>query len=356
MSPLKSRIVFIGSIIVTTCIATSCANQQMSRTFHDEGRMAYQNTSGGDGPDLFGVIAWRLKRLFEKSHATVNFPVVQPDVDLLNSNNTLPVITWLGHSTLLLQINNTNILTDPNLSDTASPVSWAGPERIVPSALTLEQLPPIDYVFISHNHYDHLDETSIKYIAQHLAPEGKKTHFFVPAGLKDWFTEQGVENVTEMDWWQAASHGEWTIHATPVHHHSGRGLFDKNKSLWAGWSIQYRYFKFFFAGDTAYSHDFKDIGKKLGPFDLAAIPIGGYSPRGLMKSAHVSPEEALQIHLDIRARRSIAIHWGTFLELTDEPLDEPPTRLKQALIDKAVPLESFEILKHGETRMLSHLF
>jgi len=339
-------------IVISVLFIASCASNQPPNSDHYQNRITYENTSGDNGPDFLKVVAWRLKRMWNKSESTIDYPVVQPDVDFLYDNNTLSTITWLGHSTLLLQLGKMNVLTDPNLSDTASPVSWAGPERVVPSALLLEQLPPIDYVFISHNHYDHLDKTSIKYISEHLGRKNKKPHFFVPLGLKYWFTEQGVENVTEMDWWETVHHSDWIIHATPVHHYSGRGLFDKNKTLWVGWSIQYKNFKFFFVGDTAYSRDFKDIGKKLGPFDLAAIPIGGYSPRELMKSSHASPEEALQIHLDIGAKRSIGIHWGTFLGLTDEPLDEPPKRLKQALIDKVIPLIAFEILKHGETRIL----
>ena len=339
-------------IVINVLFIASCASNQSFNSSHYQNRITYENTYGDNGPDFLKVVAWRLKRMWNKSESTIDYPVAQADVDFLYNNNTLSTITWLGHSTLLLQLGKLNILTDPHLSDTASPISWAGPVRIVPSAVSLEQLPPIDYVFISHNHYDHLDKTSIKYISEHLGRNSKKTHFFVPLGLKAWFTDQGVKNVTEMNWWESAHHKDWIIHATPVHHHSGRELFDKNESLWVGWSIQYKNFKFFFAGDTAYSRDFKDIGKKLGPFDLAAIPIGGYSPRELMKSAHVSPEEALQIHIDIGAKRSIGIHWGTFSGLTDEPLDEPPKRLKRALLDKAIPLSTFGILKHGETRIL----
>jgi L-ascorbate metabolism protein UlaG (beta-lactamase superfamily) len=348
MMSLLLRLLVVNTIL----FSSSCVSYQPQNYDHYQNIKTYKNTSGDNGPDLLQVILWRLKRIWYENDYTINYSVIQPDVDFLHNNDTEPTVTWLGHSTLLLQLGKMNILTDPNLSDTASPVSWAGPERVVPPALSLEQLPSIDYIFISHNHYDHLDKTSIKYISEHLGRKSKKPHFFVPLGLKDWFTEQGVENVTEMDWWETVNHGDWIINATPVHHHSGRGLFDKNKTLWTGWSIQYKKFKFFFAGDTAYSRDFKDIGEKLGPFDLAAIPIGGYSPRELMKSAHASPEEALQIHLDIGAKRSIGIHWGTFSGLTDEPLDEPPKRLKQALINKAMPLEVFEILKHGETRSL----
>jgi L-ascorbate metabolism protein UlaG (beta-lactamase superfamily) len=332
---------------------TSCVNNKLPNSYFYQNRITYQNTSGDNGPDFLKVIVWRLKRMWHQNDSIISFPVVQPDVIFLKNNDTASTVTWLGHSTLLLQFGKMNILTDPNLSNTASPVSWGGPERVVPSALSLEQLPFIDYVFISHNHYDHLDKDSIKYISENLGLNGKQTHFFVPMGLKDWFTDQSVVNVTEMNWWQSVNHGDLVIHATPVHHHSGRGLFDKNKTLWAGWSIQYQNFKFFFAGDTAYSSDFEEIGKKLGPFDLAAIPIGGYSPRELMKSAHVSPEEALQIHLDIGAKQSIGIHWGTFSGLTDEPLDEPPKRLKQILRDRDIPLEAFETMEHGETRSIS---
>jgi N-acyl-phosphatidylethanolamine-hydrolysing phospholipase D len=329
-------------ILVSFILVTSCTSQTQP---------VYQNTSGKTVPSFFKMLAWRFKRMWNSSDTTLNYPILKPDIDYLQKNHTEQTITWLGHSTLLLQVGGKNILTDPILTNQASPVSWAGPKRVVPSALSLHQLPPIDYVFISHNHYDHLDVQSVKFISDNLGRDGQSTQFFVPKGLKTWFLKLKIKNVREFDWWQSLNQGNWTIHATPVQHHSGRGLFDMNKTLWAGWSIQYKNFKFFFAGDTGYSSDFKTIGNRLGPFNLAAIPIGAYSPRKLMKITHVSPEEALQIHLDIGSKHSIAIHWGTFADLTDEPLSEPPQRLRQALINRFIPLKSFESLKHGETRI-----
>ena len=141
------------------------------------------------------------------------------------------------------------------------------------------------------------------------------------------------------------------IIAVPVQHWSKRELFSRNKTLWAGWVIIADRFRFFFVGDSGYAPVFKDIGKRLGPFDLAAIPIGAYEPRWFMRHHHVNPEEALQIHLDIGSKKSVAIHWGTFI-LTDEPLDEPPVRLEKALVDKNLPKDSFMVVKHGETILL----
>jgi L-ascorbate metabolism protein UlaG (beta-lactamase superfamily) len=157
-----------------------------------------------------------------------------------------------------------------------------------------------------------------------------------------------VENVIELDWWDERAAGPLTLTAVPVQHWSKRGFAPRNKTLWAGWVIRSDRFRFFFAGDSGYTPHFDEIGKKLGPFDLSAIPIGAYEPRWFMRRHHVSPEEAVQVHRDIRSRKSVAIHWGTFI-LTDEPLDEPPARLKKAMEARGLPPEAFVVLEHGET-------
>jgi N-acyl-phosphatidylethanolamine-hydrolysing phospholipase D len=166
--------------------------------------------------------------------------------------------------------------------------------------------------------------------------------------LKKWFAIRGVDQVIEMDWWDRQRDGNLEIIAVPVQHWSKRSIFSRNKTLWAGWVINADAFRFIFVGDTGYTPHFKEIGEKLGPFDLAAIPIGAYEPRWFMARHHVNPAESVQIHKDIGSKKSVAIHWGTFI-LTDEPLDDPPKKLAAALQENQIPAEDFLVLKHGQT-------
>jgi L-ascorbate metabolism protein UlaG (beta-lactamase superfamily) len=279
------------------------------------------------------------------------FELLRPDVAWLQQNRSEPTLTWVGHATFLLQLDGLNILTDAHFSERASPVQFAGPRRVVPPALRLTELPRIDAVVISHNHYDHLDRLTVKQLA---AQSGGSAHFFVPLGLKAWFAGVGIGAVTELDWWGATEHRGLTFTLTPVQHWSSRTPWDRDKTLWGGWVVEHPQLRFFFAGDTGYSQDFKDIGQRLGYVDLAALPIGAYDPRWFMQIMHVNPEEAVQIHQDLRARHSVAMHWGTFI-LTDEPLDEPPQRLAAARHAAGVPPEAFFVMKHGETRHLGSM-
>ena len=275
-----------------------------------------------------------------------SFPVKPNDGQWLRENQTDTSVTWVGHSTVLLQFAGTNILTDPHFFERASPVSFAGPKRFTPPGLRVEDLPHIHIVVISHNHYDHLDQPSVNALYQRQ--KESPPLFVVPLKQKEWFDDQGIPSVTELDWGEHTVFEQWKIYAVPVQHWTARGLFDRNKVLWAGWVLEHPDFRFFFAGDTGYSKDFPDLGERFGRFDLAAIPIGAFEPRWFMKQAHINPEEAVQIHKDIHAERSIAIHWGTF-QLTDEPMDLPPKRLKMALKEAGLKEDAFVALQHGET-------
>jgi len=220
---------------------------------------------------------------------------------------------------------------------------------VVPPGLAFENLPDIDMVVISHDHYDALDKPTILKLYQRKG--GADTVFVVPLGFKSWFHDLGIRNVVELDWWEAHRQKGLTATAVPVQHWSKRSMFSRNKTLWAGWVVRSERFRFFFCGDSGYTPHFKEIGARMGPFDLAAIPIGAYEPRWFMKQHHMNPEEALQVHADIKAKKSIGIHWGTFI-LTDEPLDEPPQKLGAALQQKKNPAPDFTVLKHGETLVL----
>jgi N-acyl-phosphatidylethanolamine-hydrolysing phospholipase D len=252
----------------------------------------------------------------------INLPSVPPQLDTL-ANPSAAQLTWIGHSTFLLQFDGLNILTDPIFSERASPVSFAGPKRTTPPAMTVEQLPPIDVVLISHNHYDHLDKPSVK--ALQAKQSDTPPRYYVPLGQKAWFDTLGITKVTELDWWTSAKVGDATVHAVPVQHWSSRSPFDRNKALWAGFVIDSPSLRTLFVGDSGYSDDFKAIAQRLGKVDLALVPIGAYDPRWFMKSSHMNPEEALLVVQDVGAKRAIGMHWGTFA-LTDEPMAEPGER------------------------------
>lgn len=269
-------------------------------------------------------------------------PVSEPNWAAIESPGDSLVITWLGHATFLIQIGGKNILTDPNLSERASPVSWAGPRRVTRPGMTVDQLPRIDAVLISHNHYDHLDAQTVKQI-------GPGPTWYVPLGMQKWFSRRGVSRVVELDWWQAdTSLGNVKILATPSKHFSSRTMLDRDKTLWLSWLIEVEGRKIYFAGDTGYGPHFKEIGTAEGPIDVALLPIGAYAPRWFMSPVHVDPAEAIQAQIDLHAQRSVAMHWGTFL-LSNEPLLEPPQRFRQHANAAGMDADQAVVLRHGET-------
>lgn len=316
-------------------------NHHTSRGF----RNTYAHQHRGPRDLLKFLWGWR-----RKPGRTVNFPVATPDPGFLAANRTRPTLTWIGHSTFLVQLGGLNILTDPHFSERASPLRWAGPARLAPPGLGLNNLPPIDVVLISHNHYDHLDEKSVHGLVRHCP----KAVFVVPLGLRRWLQQRHVPNTVELDWWQRHDGRGFSVTAVPAQHFSGRGATDGNRTLWCGFILEVADRKLYFAGDTGYSKDFADIGRRLGPVDLALLPIGAYEPRWFMRAMHVNPEEALKIHRDVGARRSVAMHWGTF-RLTEEPADEPPRALARALADAGIAPDEFWVLQHGEMRALDPL-
>ena len=289
-------------------------------------------------------------------------PAIVPDLGLIQSNATagtrmVPTITWIGHATVLAQLGGLNVLTDPIFSTRASPLSFLGPARAQKPGLWLHELPHIDLVLISHDHYDHLDDNSVRALA---AQSGGAPLFVVPLGLKAWFAERGIENVVELDWWQSHRLGDVEIVLTPVQHWSGRGLTDRMHTLWGGFALFAPQLHLFFAGDTGYSKDFADIREHFasrqdaahgGGFDIALLPIGGYEPRWFMQPQHINPDEAVRVHRDLGAKASLGIHWGTF-QLTDEPLDEPPRALAAARRAQGVAESAFFTLAIGQTRRL----
>ncbi len=271
-------------------------------------------------------------------------PLAVNDGRALAENRGEATVTWVGHSTLLVQLDGVNLLTDPQWSDRASPVSFAGPRRLTPPGLRFEDLPPVHVVVISHDHYDHLDVATVRRLA-----EAHRPLFVVPLGLKAWFAALGITAVVELDWWQATTARGLTLTAVPAQHFSTRTLWDTNRRLWSGWVVAGRDRKLFFAGDSGYYDVFRTIGERLGPFDLAAISIGAYVPAAIMALTHTTPEESLRLFADVRARHFVPIHWGTF-DLADEPIEEPPRRLEAEARRLGLGPDRIWILRHGETR------
>ena len=316
---------------------------------HQEG--GYRNLTPHDEHGFFDLMRWRFgggpkdpQVVPPGSLPAFVPPVVAPDLNSINHPMPDAIqVTWIGHASFLIQTGGLNILTDPMFSERASPVSFAGPKRLAPPGMALEDLPKIDAVIISHNHYDHLDADSVMAL-------GNAPRYFVPLGFAPWFAERGITNVQELDWWASAELGGLMFHAAPAQHFSSRTPFDRNEVLWAGWVIETPAGKIYFSGCTGYAPLFEEIGKRLGPIRLSFIPVGGYSPRWFMKTMHVDPPEAVRIHQDVRSEQSVGMHWATF-KLTDEHLSEPPVYLRRALQDAGIDEDRFIVMKIGETRV-----
>jgi len=292
-------------------------------------------------------------------------PVVQPQVQALKANTEpvrrvgahaavppRPSATWIGHATVLVQSAGLNILTDPVFSERASPLAFAGPMRAQAPGVALADLPPIDVVLISHNHYDHLDRASVVQLNER---SGGRTLFLVPLGIKPFLEALGITHVIELDWWDVHRAQGLEFHFVPAQHWSARGLDDRNETLWGGWAVFGPDLRWYFSGDTGYSRLFAETRERLAPqardgalFDLALLAIGAYAPRWFMREPHMNPAEAVQAHKDLGARRSLGIHWGTF-QLTDEALDQPPRDLAAARQAQDLGEQDFFVLPIGGT-------
>ena len=271
-------------------------------------------------------------------------PRVANDGAALRAPSPPPSITWIGHATLLVQVDGLSVLTDPQWNDRAGPTSWLGAKRLSPPGLAFEALPRIDVVVISHDHYDHLDLPTVKRLAAMHDPL-----FLVPLGLKAWFADNGMTHVEELDWWQEYRYRGVRFVCVPAQHFSQRSLWDASRRLWASWVIAGSERRLYFGGDTGYFAGFKEAGRRLGPFDVAALAIGAYMPPAIMKWVHTTPEEAVAAFVDLDARVMLGVHWGTF-DLAEEPLDEPPVRMLAEIRRRDIDPGRAWVPKIGETR------
>jgi len=255
------------------------------------------------------------------------------------------VVTFIGHATFLIQTAAGNILTDPMYSERAGPPLF-GPVRVRRPAVRFDDLPSISLVLLSHNHYDHCDLRTLRMLAERFDPI-----VITPLGNATLVRRAGITRVEELDWWEHAATAAMPVTLTPAHHFSARTPFDRNRALWGGFMISAGPLKIFFAGDTAYRPFFADIRQRLGPIDLALLPIGAYEPRWFMHAVHMNPAEAVQAHLDLGAPPSIGMHFGTF-QLTTEGIDEPVQRLSDACQARNIPPSRFSTLDFGESLRL----
>jgi L-ascorbate metabolism protein UlaG (beta-lactamase superfamily) len=301
---------------------------------HFDGKRFY-NPAAPQAPGLLDALRWKLTSRPERSPGFISD--VEQSIPPRRVEGGELRTTLVNHSTVLLQQRGSNILTDPIWCERAGPLSWTGPRRRRKPGVSWENLPSIDAVLISHNHYDHLDLLTLR----RLAARGDSV-FIVPARGAPLLRSENIGPAHELDWGESLSLPGFTIHCVPALHFSSRGIYDRNKTQWCGYVIECQERLVYFAGDTGFGHHFAQIREEFGSPHLALLPIGAYEPRWFMSPVHMAPDEAIRAHEILGARTSIAIHHGTF-QLSDEGIDTPKKQLSAY-----AQHESFLVLKNGE--------
>lgn len=341
-------ICFIIGLIIGLNIWLSTPVYKGPKSDHFDGRIFYNmdRKTFAKQPSFFGVIreAWTTDHQKEWPEHVEVAPQTPP-----KPGPDEVVITFVNHATVLIQWKGMAFVTDPHWTDRASPVTFSGPKRVHVPGVRWEDLPPINGIFLSHNHYDHLDAGTLARFARQGTPP-----LFAGLGHKKYLERFGVTDVREMDWWDNVSiAGDVTLTFVPAQHFSARSIWDRNRALWGGFVLELDGFVIYFAGDTAAGPHFEEIAKRFPKIDLALIPIGAYEPRWFMKFSHVNPEEAVQAHQILKPDLSIGIHWGTF-QLTFEGREEPLTDLETARKRHGVPDAAFIVLQPGESKIIPH--
>ncbi|WP_428925908.1 MBL fold metallo-hydrolase [Marinibacterium sp. SX1] len=343
-------------IMLMTLIFTGCGQEaDAQQTGNDGEEMVFQPSDHFDGerfinPTLDEQVKPGLRDVFGMiSEGRPSWPTgianrATPQLDHDLGEDGMAV-TFVNHATFLIQLPGVTILTDPVWSDRVSPVSWFGPKRVRPPGVDFDALPEVDVVLISHNHYDHLDLPTLRRLNARDTPL-----FVVPLGNRSLLRDAGITTVEELDWWQEINVQSATrIVMTPAQHSSGRGLRDRDRSLWASYFIQRGSRSVFFGGDSGYSSQFTDIRETLGAPEVALLGMGAYEPRWFMKPLHMNPAEAVMAHRDLRAGHSIGMHFGTF-QLASEAFQQPVEDLEKALAEDPAHAERFATMREGEVR------
>jgi L-ascorbate metabolism protein UlaG (beta-lactamase superfamily) len=308
---------------------------------HCDGRRFF-NLYGPTGRTIGEVIRWQRTRVPTPWPSHVPLREHAPPPSIVAQGQI--AITFVGHSTFLLRTSQGTCITDPLFTSHAGPFGRLGPRRVREPAVLPSALPPLDVVLVSHNHYDHLQPLSLRAVASRGTPA-----IVTALGLKAYLTRRGLARVIELDWWDRTRIADaWTITAVPAQHFSARTPLDRNRSLWVGFVLESGDRTIYFAGDTGYTPQVAEIGRRFPRIDVALIPIGAYEPRWFMQPMHLNPAEAVRVHQDLGARASIGMHFGTF-HLTDEGIDEPIRALERARETAGLGEEAFRVLDFGET-------
>lgn len=333
--------IVIGAIVLTVIVIAlfigwwlSAPGYQGEPSDHFTGKK-FINTGEVEAKGFIDVMKWMINR----DQGEWSYQDAEPGSPPPTRVDSGCHITFVNHSTFLIQVDGLNILTDPVWSKRVSPFTFAGPKRMRPPGIRLEDLPPIDIVVISHNHYDHLDKTTLQQLEERDHPS-----VIAPLGNAAYLRSIGISDVTERDWWEDTVVQGLPIRIMPAQHFSGRGLFDRDKTLWSGFVIESMWGNIYYAGDTGYGTFFKEIGKHYDTIHVAIIPIGAFQPKWFMSPIHIGPEEAIQAHKDVNSQFSIGCHYGTF-PLADDGMNEPQTQLQQ-LLGNEVNLP-FTLLQEG---------
>ncbi|MDF3819977.1 MBL fold metallo-hydrolase [Leptospira sp. 96542] len=345
---MKQFVQMTAVLIISLGFLSTCQTKPVKDKPHHT-KSGFRNVNPNfENKNLINVIWWQIERLSLRNSLDPKdypeFPTLHNDGKTLRSNQKSLSVTWVGHASTLIQLDNVNILTDPIWSERCSPVSFAGPKRFTKPGLSLDDLPPIDIVILSHNHYDHTDLPTLKELERRFHPR-----FFIGLGNQTWLQKEGLGSVSEMDWWDKIEVKGIRLHFTPSQHFSGRGLFDRDETLWGSYVLEGKSQKVYFGGDTGYYSHFREIGERFGSFDVAILPIGAFEPRWFMAPVHVDPAETVQAFVDLRAKYLIPIHYMTFV-LSDEALDSPVPLAKEAMAKLKKSEDALVPLKIGETR------
>lgn len=326
--------VYLHSVFILLFFANCTSTRSYDVDYYKDGE--FINKENHQKKSFFGYLLMRMRTK----------PELWPESVALKNSNVIPEKTsdefkvyYINHATFLIQYKKINILTDPVFAERVSPVSWAGPKRVIKPGVRFKDLPPIDIVIISHDHYDHLETESLKKLYERDKPT-------ILLGLG---AGQVLDKGTykELKWGESYEHPgkNLLITFTPAQHFSGRGLFNRNGTLWGAYLLDFKDTKIYFAGDTGYASHFKNLFNEFGAVDLSLLPVGAYAPRSFMAYQHMDPKEAIQAHLDLRSNASLGMHWGTF-QLTNEGREEPK---KETLkLAKAMDLDTFKVPENGD--------